>query len=260
MSVARLGNIELPYNPNGVDWDVSVNTHVVDTLGGRVIQVLSVSLSSLTLEGDAGSRAELMRLMRRVRELAQQQVRDKRASTLTIPVVGSFSRGAVIPRVIPEVSVEHKLPANLASFGPVAIRNAILATGHDPGGRVDVADVEVALTLIGHDYGGQVDPADIQVLLRQTVNVSGTVGIPASQDSVYEFIRDGVQLQVFIKSMPVQFDVSSTVHPYTITFEVSDDNSAISEVTEDVFDGLVSDIGFSAEYPYWTWLNKEKPA
>ena len=52
---ALLGGYPLPYNPNSLNWGYTVNVNSYDTIGGRVIQVLSVNINSISFEGDAGS-------------------------------------------------------------------------------------------------------------------------------------------------------------------------------------------------------------
>lgn len=43
-------------NPDSVDWSFRVKTAVIDTLGGRVIQVLGADVTDMTVQGSFGSR------------------------------------------------------------------------------------------------------------------------------------------------------------------------------------------------------------
>ena len=48
--------IRFRLNPDAVDWNFQVKTAVIDTLGGRVIQILGADLSDLTVRGRFGNR------------------------------------------------------------------------------------------------------------------------------------------------------------------------------------------------------------
>lgn len=51
MSIASIGGIPFRINPSQVTWDYSVNTTVIPTVGGRVVQVLGVTLGDMTIQG-----------------------------------------------------------------------------------------------------------------------------------------------------------------------------------------------------------------
>lgn len=59
MGVASLGfpngpSLRFRIDPNSIDYNVKVHTSVIDTVGGRVIQVLGSSLSDVTVQGVIG--------------------------------------------------------------------------------------------------------------------------------------------------------------------------------------------------------------
>jgi hypothetical protein len=47
--------MHLPFNPNSVNWSYNMNTNEINTYGGQVIQILSVNIDRLTIEGSLGS-------------------------------------------------------------------------------------------------------------------------------------------------------------------------------------------------------------
>lgn len=51
MSVASLGGIPFRINPSQVTWDYNVDTAVIPTVGGRVVQILGVTLGDMTIQG-----------------------------------------------------------------------------------------------------------------------------------------------------------------------------------------------------------------
>ena len=59
----------LRLNPDTVSWDYSENVFSQDTLGGRVVQLLSVSLNGMTVAGRAGNRGELQLLAKNMKEI-----------------------------------------------------------------------------------------------------------------------------------------------------------------------------------------------
>lgn len=59
MGVATLGfaggpKLAFRIDPNDISWNFKINTSVVDTLGGRVVQVLGATLSDVTIRGSYG--------------------------------------------------------------------------------------------------------------------------------------------------------------------------------------------------------------
>lgn len=46
--------LTLRHNPTAVDWTYNINTRVYDTYGGQVIQLLSVNIDTLTIQGQLG--------------------------------------------------------------------------------------------------------------------------------------------------------------------------------------------------------------
>src|SRR5581483_9061373 len=61
MGVASLGfgdgagpAVTFRIDPNSVEWNFKVNTTVIDTVAGRVVQVLGATLSDMTIQGSYG--------------------------------------------------------------------------------------------------------------------------------------------------------------------------------------------------------------
>ena len=63
-----------PVNPNSVNWSYQLNKQSFDTYGGRVTQILSVNIQEMTIQGDAGSRANLMNFFQGLKNLQQYQI------------------------------------------------------------------------------------------------------------------------------------------------------------------------------------------
>ena len=51
MSVASIGGVPFRINPSQVTWDYNVDTAVIPTVGGRVVQILGVTLGDMTIQG-----------------------------------------------------------------------------------------------------------------------------------------------------------------------------------------------------------------
>lgn len=74
MSIASLGGIQFRINPSQVTWDYSVDTAVIPTVGGRVVQILGVTLGDMTVRGLFGQ--ERSGAQRESWQLAEQFQRD----------------------------------------------------------------------------------------------------------------------------------------------------------------------------------------
>lgn len=72
----------LPYT---ADWEYGVNTSSLDTLGGRVVQVLSVDIGSLSIESVAVSRKELQRLAKGFQDIMRYHARTQEPVFFRVP-------------------------------------------------------------------------------------------------------------------------------------------------------------------------------
>ena len=52
--IMQLGDLRWRVDPSSVDWTFQMDTAVINTLGGQVIQLLGTTLSDLTISGDFG--------------------------------------------------------------------------------------------------------------------------------------------------------------------------------------------------------------
>lgn len=73
------------FNPDDSQWSYQENTNSTDTIGGRVVQILSVQVQGLTVHGRAGSRGELQRLADNVRKIMEYHVQTSRPVTFRVP-------------------------------------------------------------------------------------------------------------------------------------------------------------------------------
>lgn len=83
--VCYLNGYPMPFFPNSLTWDYTLNTASFDTIGGRVVQVLSIAIESVTLQGDAGNRANLQLLYVYVNGLQNTQISTQVSSSLVLP-------------------------------------------------------------------------------------------------------------------------------------------------------------------------------
>lgn len=54
MAVLQLGDLKWRVDPNSIDWSFQLDTAVINTLGGQVVQILGATLSDLVITGDFG--------------------------------------------------------------------------------------------------------------------------------------------------------------------------------------------------------------
>ena len=77
--------LNLPFSPNDLEWSYTLNKVSYDTYGGRVTQLLSVKIDQMSLQADAGSRQNLMNIYTIIKQLQEDQIKNRLPLTLTVP-------------------------------------------------------------------------------------------------------------------------------------------------------------------------------
>lgn len=77
--------LTFPVNPYSASWNYSENTVSQDTIGGRVVQLLSVNINNLTVQTVAGSRNELQRMATGLQEIMKWHIRTSRPAKFRVP-------------------------------------------------------------------------------------------------------------------------------------------------------------------------------
>jgi hypothetical protein len=73
------------FNPDTVNWGYKENTVSRDTIGGRVVQLLSVMVTGISVQGKAGSREELQTMSENVRQIMEYHIKTLRPVTFRVP-------------------------------------------------------------------------------------------------------------------------------------------------------------------------------
>jgi len=81
--------LPLPFNPNELVFSYVLNKQSFDTYGGRVTQLLSVKIDSMTLQLDAGSRSNLVAFFNALKMYQTYQIEHQLPMKFTIPSNGS---------------------------------------------------------------------------------------------------------------------------------------------------------------------------
>jgi len=113
--------LNLPFNPNDLVFKYIMNKQTFDTYGGRVTQLLSVKIDSMTLAADAGSRPNLLAFFQGIKNMQEQQIQSRASYTLTIP-------GTVTPSMFADSSTPSS--GNSAISFQVWLRD--IQVGWDP--------------------------------------------------------------------------------------------------------------------------------
>jgi len=81
------GSLQLsfPYNPDQLSWNYTLNKQSFDTYGGRVTQILSVKIETMTVQANAGSRANLMYMFNILKQMQSTQIQTKTPLLFTVP-------------------------------------------------------------------------------------------------------------------------------------------------------------------------------
>lgn len=154
-----LDGFVLPYGFYSMNWNYNLVTNEIDTLGGRVTQILSINIGTVTWESVAGSREDLLRISKKIEDTMRTQATTQRSVLLTVP-----SRGWVFDvfvQSMPEVawstnSVDYpyklsfEIEQDYGTMQALAIQNEIsrLRAGIGNSGRFRAGDVTVALAEI----------------------------------------------------------------------------------------------------------------
>lgn len=88
--------LSLPFSPNGIEWSYTLNKVSYDTYGGRVTQLLSVKINQMVLQADAGSRQNLMNIYASIKQLQEDQIKNRLPLMLTIPADSTVTYDAIV--------------------------------------------------------------------------------------------------------------------------------------------------------------------
>ena len=83
--VAGNMNLVLPVNPYTANWGYQENVTSQDTIGGRVVQLLSVQVQDITVTSVAGSRSELQKIADGVSEIMKYHVKTSLPARFKVP-------------------------------------------------------------------------------------------------------------------------------------------------------------------------------
>ena len=151
---AIIDGFVLPFAPEAVSWGYHLNTNSQDTLGGRVIQILSVNITSMTWTGVAGSRNGLLAVVNKIEDIMQKHIQTQRPVTLSVPsknwtfnvYVSSMPRiGWDVTTVSYPYTLGLEVDQDFGSISPIIMQDQInrLAAqiGYDPAfhGPIDTA-------------------------------------------------------------------------------------------------------------------------
>jgi len=77
--------LRLPFSPNELEWSYTLNKVSYDTYAGRVTQLISVKIDQMSLQADAGSRQNLMNIYAVIKQLQDDQIKNRAPLVLTVP-------------------------------------------------------------------------------------------------------------------------------------------------------------------------------
>lgn len=76
---------KFPFNLNSLNWNYNLNTQNYSTIAGRVTQLLSVSITTVTIQGDAGSRGALLQMFEQFKTMQDDQNAHKKHIMFSVP-------------------------------------------------------------------------------------------------------------------------------------------------------------------------------
>ncbi len=88
--------LTLPFAPNDIEWSYTLNKVSYDTYGGRVTQLISVKIDQMSLQADAGSRQNLMNIYSSIKQLQEDQIKNRLPLILTIPADSTIKHASMV--------------------------------------------------------------------------------------------------------------------------------------------------------------------
>jgi len=76
---------KFPFNINSLNWNYNLNTQNYSTLGGRVTQLLSVAITTLQIQGEAGSRKALIKMFEDFKTMQDNQNQNRKNIVFSVP-------------------------------------------------------------------------------------------------------------------------------------------------------------------------------
>lgn len=78
MGLATLDGVPFRLDPTSATWEFAIKTNIIDTVGGRVVQVIGVDLGDMTVVGTfgVGGREEQGTFLERMKAIGDRQVHD----------------------------------------------------------------------------------------------------------------------------------------------------------------------------------------
>ena len=76
---------KFPFNINSLNWNYNLNTQNYSTLGGRVTQILSVAITTLQIQGEAGSRKALIKMFEDFKTMQDNQNQNRKNIVFSVP-------------------------------------------------------------------------------------------------------------------------------------------------------------------------------
>ena len=74
-----------PFNINSLNWNYNLNQQSFSTIAGRVTQLLSVNISTVQIQGDAGSRGALLNMFENFKTMQDNQNSSKKHIMFSVP-------------------------------------------------------------------------------------------------------------------------------------------------------------------------------
>ena len=97
-TIAVLNGVVFPYSPNSVNFTYNLNKVSFNTVSGRVTQLVSIKVNTITWEGDTGNRDYLLNLYAFFKQIQDQQIENESSSLLIMPTpIGSGLSSLSIP-------------------------------------------------------------------------------------------------------------------------------------------------------------------
>lgn len=168
------------FNPDSVAWGYSENVVPTSTIGGKVIQLLSVKVDSMEVTGMAGSRQELQALAQHVFAFMEYHSRSQNPVDFVVPsrrwhfrvyVVGLPAVGWTVATVGYPWRLRFEVDEDLGITTPTILRNELnrlaKGIGYDP--RYSGGDVDAWFEGAGTSTDGTGGTGGVEVPAKGTI-------------------------------------------------------------------------------------------
>lgn len=239
------------FNPSTVAWNYTNNTRSLDTLGGRVVQVLSSRIDSMSVQGLAGSRSELQRLAKNLKDIMNFHIQTQEPVLFKVPskdwnfrvyLQGVSNLGWSVQTVVYPYQLEMMVIDDLTGIRSRELETQMLdrlakEIGYNPnvhGGNAPAfTELVNNLQLEYPNQGAGGADETTETVGPAVVDVSGTAAIKQVVAYVYDKYPRATNLGIY-NCKKIQGSDSWSQHSWANALDIGGNEAYLNEIAADL--------------------------